>query len=89
MILAIPAALMALLATAILAMPLAVPRQRTAAAEIIPIPLGMVERSSQVTEGLEYCYALHSGRVVSLPRSKALTLFLLSLSLESYLVKKL
>lgn len=82
MILAIPAALMALLATAILAMRLAVPRPRTAAAETIPIPLGMVEILPQVTEGLEYCYALYSGRVVPLPRSKALTPFLLSLSLD-------
>lgn len=82
MILAIPAALMALLATAILAMRLAVPRLRTAAAETILTPLGMVEILPQVTEGLEYCCAQHSGRVVPLPRSKALTPFLLSLSLD-------
>lgn len=64
MILAIPVlALMALLATAILAMPLVEPRRRTAA--VVTIPLGTVE-SLQATEGLKCCHARHSGRTVQL-----------------------
>ena len=83
MILAIPVlALMALLATAILAMPLVEPRRKMAA--VVTIPLGMAE-SLQATEGLKCCHSRHSGRTVPLSRSKARTFFLLSLRLEYYL----
>jgi len=74
MILAIPAALMALLATATLAMRLAVPRLRTVvAAETILLGTA-VESLYRATEGLEYSHAPHSGLVFSVPKSEVLIL---------------